>query len=78
MNDFSKLGRSPLLHLDFKVLNMFVCEYGCFSYATSKGDVGSLIDLTNVMVRILWEDEKLDASDPNVLKHFELRDMTFL
>jgi ubiquitin-activating enzyme E1 len=70
LSDFSKFDRPPLLHLAFQALDEFVHEFGRFPCAASEEDASRLIDLTKALNDSLSSDQKLDAIDENVLKHF--------
>jgi ubiquitin-activating enzyme E1 len=70
LSDFSKFDRPPLLHLAFQALDEFVHEFGRFPCAASEEDASRLIDLTKALNDSLPGDQKLDAIDENVLKHF--------
>lgn len=70
LSDFSKFDRPPLLHLAFQALDKFVHEFGRFPLAASEEDASRLIDFTKALNDSLSGDQKLDAIDENVLKHF--------
>jgi ubiquitin-activating enzyme E1 len=70
LSDFSKFDSPPLLHLAFQALNEFVHEFGRFPHAASEEDASRLIDMTKALNDSLSGDQKLDAIDKNVLKHF--------
>ena len=54
----------------FQALDKFVHEFGHFPLAASEEDASRLIDFTKALNDSLSGDQKLDAIDENVLKHF--------
>ncbi|CAI0474824.1 unnamed protein product [Linum tenue] len=69
LSDFSKFDRPPLLHLAFLALDKFVVELGRYPVAGSEDDAQRFISLVN-NINDNAGDEKLEAIDKNVLRHF--------
>eukprot|EP00252_Welwitschia_mirabilis_P014821 TRINITY_DN32861_c0_g1_i1.p1 TRINITY_DN32861_c0_g1~~TRINITY_DN32861_c0_g1_i1.p1 ORF type:complete len:1053 (+),score=251.74 TRINITY_DN32861_c0_g1_i1:370-3528(+) len=69
LSDFSKLDRSPLLHLAFQALDKFIVKYGHYPRPASEEDATCLIELVKDLNEDLG-DLKLETIDESVLKHF--------